>query len=147
MQKPIEVFIEQLRNNNLRSTANRLSIFEIMSTKKQPMTIQAITRSNSMKSHFASVYRSINSMVAVGIVREIPHGFKTYYELGEKFQPHHHHLTCDNCHISISIDDARVESLVRDLAITSRFKLKNHQFEIFGLCQNCQRNQILDFTQ
>ena len=139
MQKMDKLFTEQLSANNLRLTVNRMSILTVLSNSDRPMTIQEMIASDSIKSYFTSVYRSVDSMVKVGIIREVPRGFKIYYELGEKFRPHHHHLTCEVCHKSIPIDDHGIEEIMIGLAIDSGFKATHHQFEMFGICQDCQK--------
>lgn len=138
MQTKEATFIQQVGQNNLRLTKNRLDIFNILNSNAQPMTIQQIVSNSEAKSHFTSVYRSVDSLVKTGILREVSRGFKTYYELGEKLRPHHHHITCETCHKSQPIENDKIESLVHDLAESQGFKLTGHHFELAGICQSCQ---------
>ena len=138
MQTKEAIFIKQVNQSNLRLTRNRLDIFNILNSNAQPMTIQQIAASGELKSHFTSVYRSVDSLVKAGILREVPRGFKTYYELGEKLHPHHHHITCEVCHRSQPIENEKIELLVHELAQSQGFNLTGHNFELTGVCESCR---------
>ncbi|MDR1969921.1 MAG: transcriptional repressor [Candidatus Nomurabacteria bacterium] len=133
-------FREELQNAGLRLTHNRRRIFEILEHTDRPLTIQQIAKILSDEVHFTSVYRSVETLTQARLLREIPHGFKNFYELGEKFRPHHHHVTCEQCGQSVAVDDARVESLMRELTIRAGLMPTRHNFEMFGVCRQCRRN-------
>ena len=139
MQTKDVILKKQFSKNHLRLTKNRLDILNILRTSAQPMTIQQIITKSAAKSHFTSIYRSVSYLAQAGILREVPRGFKTYYELGEKLRPHHHHITCEICHRSQSIESNKIESLVHELATFQKFKLTGHNFELTGICQDCQK--------
>ena len=130
-------FKEKLATHNLRLTGNRQEIFHILTTTDRPLLIQEIIAMSTGSAHFTSIYRSILSLQAAGIVREVPRGFKVYYELGEDFRPHHHHATCERCGKTTPIDDHSVERLLYDLTIKAGLAPTKHHFELFGICQQC----------
>jgi Fe2+ or Zn2+ uptake regulation protein len=131
---------EELRGAGLRLTHNRQRIFKVLMRTDRPLTIQQIAKALTGQAHFTSVYRSVETLTQARLLREIPRGFKNYYELGEMFQPHHHHVTCEYCGRSIAIDDPRVEQLMRELTLRAGLMPTKHNFEMFGVCRECRRN-------
>ncbi|MGE5309510.1 MAG: Fur family transcriptional regulator [Sphaerimonospora mesophila] len=136
------VFRRQLVSHNLRLTNNRLAIFRILAAADSPLLIREIITMCTDTAHFTSVYRSILSLQQAGIIREVPRGFKIYYELGEDFRPHHHHATCERCGKTTPIDDHSVERLLHSLTIKAGLAPTKHHFELFGICQQCQKSII-----
>lgn len=136
MQKDA-IFKEKLTTHNLRLTRNREEIFRILSTADRPLLIQEVIAAGAGSTHFTSIYRSISSLQKAGIIREIPRGFKVYYELGEDFKPHHHHATCEKCGKTMPIDNVKVEQLLRELTIRAGLQPTKHHFELFGICERC----------
>jgi Fur family ferric uptake transcriptional regulator len=102
------------------------SVLEILSLLKQKKTsIDKVT-----------VYRILTSFAALGVVREIFLGDReTRYELVS--DEHHHHLVCEECG---SIEDVELseETLLKEVAKQSKFKIKSHSLEFFGTCKRCQ---------
>lgn len=136
------VFKEKLATHNLRLTRNRREIFRILATADRPLLIQEIIAENAGSTHFTSIYRSISSLQTANIVREIPRGFKVYYELGEDFRPHHHHATCEKCGKTTPIDNEKVEQLLYDLTIKTGLRPTKHHFELFGVCEQCSKKLL-----
>ena len=133
-------FREELERSGLRLTQNRRRIFEILENANKPLTIKQIAETLSGEVHFTSVYRSVETLTQARILREIPHGFKNYYELSEIFRPHHHHVTCEHCDKSVAIDDPRIEKLMRELTLRAGLMPTRHNFEMFGICRRCRRD-------
>ena len=137
MQTPIQVFRDEMCNHKLRITKNRITIFRILEKSGKPLSIQEIIKLADTNSHFTSIYRSIETMTQVGVLRVVPRGFKNLYELGESFQPHHHHATCEKCGHSVAINDANLEKMMRKLTMNANLVPTKHQFELFGVCKKC----------
>ena len=140
MRKITRRFREELQNAGLRLTHNRQLIFETLARTNRPLTIQQIVQALDGQAHFTSVYRSGETLTQARLLREVPHGFKNYYELGEMFRPHHHHATCEHCGRSIAIDDPRIERLMRELTLRAGLMPTRHNFEMFGVCRECRRH-------
>jgi Fur family ferric uptake transcriptional regulator len=139
MQKIEQQFNEELGCAGLRLTRNRRRIFEVLARADQPLTIQQIAKILAGEVHFTSVYRSVEMLSRARLLREVPRGFKNYYELGEMFRPHHHHATCEHCGRSMTIDDPRIEQLMRELTLRAGLRPTRHNFEMFGVCRECHR--------
>lgn len=87
----------------------------------------------------ASVYRAVELFERLGIVQRLNMGWKYKLELTDKFAAHHHHLSCNNCGKTITMNEASLEKIIESLAREHHFKPTAHQIEIQGLCQACQK--------
>lgn len=84
----------------------------------------------------ATVFRTLDALSEVGVVERIdlPNGEHAYLAC----EPvHHHHVVCTRCGRSCDIDDARVRSVVRDVARRTGYRIDDHRLELFGLCPDC----------
>ncbi|MDR0957190.1 MAG: transcriptional repressor [Candidatus Nomurabacteria bacterium] len=142
MQNLKEIFVAEMRRSGLRLTENRLAIFKVLVEAKKPLSIQEIILAVGDGTHFTTVYRSIEAMAEVKILRTVSRGFKNLYELGEKFKPHHHHATCEKCGRTMEIHDPRLEKLMLELTMRAGLKPTTHQFELFGICRKCMKNMV-----
>jgi len=87
----------------------------------------------------ASVYRTVALFEKLGIVKRLQMGWKYKLELSDQFHHHHHHLTCLNCGKIVPLPaDPELETKLRAIAAHERFKIRDHQIEIQGLCENCR---------
>ena len=141
MQNSDQFFQKQLAINGLRSTNNRLAILSTLKNANQPLSIQQIIASTGNENHFTSVYRSIDAMTRVGLLHEVPRGFKNLYELGEVFQPHHHHATCKVCGKSWPIHNQDLETFIDKSMKNIGMKPYSHHLEMFGICADCQKSE------
>jgi len=142
MQELEQIFEREMRKNNLRVTNNRWAIFRILAKVDKPLSIREIIEISNKEGYFTSVYRSVESMTKIGILRAVPRGFKNLYELGEAFRLHHHHLTCEKCNCSIKIHAPRLEKMMHELTMQAGFTPTKHHFELFGICKKCRIKPI-----
>ena len=129
---------DSLRQAGLSLTKTRAALFEVLSKSDNPLTIQEIVKQID-SAHFVSVYRSIDALTKAGIVKQVSIGFKNKFELSDQFKPHHHHVTCENCGRSLSVDDERIEQLMGELTKQAGFAPTHHHFEAYGICRQCRQ--------
>lgn len=87
----------------------------------------------------ASVYRTINSLVAAGLAVERRFLDKTsVYEIHEAGH-HHDHLICLRCRKIFEFENDEIEEQQKRVAQNLGFDLKDHKLELYGWCQkvNC----------
>ena len=129
-------FEDILRKNGLRVTNPRKRIFTILSGASSPLSHYDIyTRCTDIDR--ASVYRSIDTLLEIGIVKVVYIGWKKLYELTDLFSPHHHHLRCTSCGKISHVSSDLFEKVIEDLANEQDFLITSHHFEIEGLCSQC----------
>ncbi|KKP85940.1 MAG: Ferric uptake regulator [Candidatus Roizmanbacteria bacterium GW2011_GWA2_35_8] len=122
-----------------RYTKTRKKIFKALSISKKPITVQEIfkyLKKNREKINLASIYRNLNLMEKSGLVSVVLFGEgKKRFELKDK-SAHHHHFFCKNCG---EIEDVEMkEDDLMTIFNKSRFLIKEHKLEFFGLCPDCQ---------
>lgn len=93
------------------------------------------------KHNQATVYRNLILFEKLGIVTKLQIGRHSKVELTDKFRHHHHHLTCTNCgKVLVLKDNQIIEIELAWIGQGTGFKITDHQLEIRGLCQNCQKS-------
>lgn len=87
-----------------------------------------------------TVYRSLEALVAQGLVQEVVLGDgERRYELVHPGE-HHHHLVCEGCRKSVHLDECLVEQFEETIKKNYGFQIKSHLLELFGLCSDCGGN-------
>ncbi len=129
---------QQLKQNGYRFTKPRQEIIKFL--VRYPLTVQEIFETLQKKKiaiDLASVYRTLELFVKMGIVNELELGDgKKRYELRDE-DNHHHHLICNSCK---KIEDIFLneEMLMKNIRNKSDYKIASHKLEFFGLCASCQ---------
>ncbi len=131
-------YLNQLKKQGYRLTKPREALLQVL--LPYPLTAQEIfTILKKKKIHIdlASVYRSLDLFVHLGVVREIDLGGNTkHYELVDATN-HHHHLICNNCGTIADIQ-LNEQVFLKEVKNKSTFKIDHHHLEFFGLCATCQ---------
>lgn len=120
-----------------RFTKPRKAIFQALTNFKKPVTAKEIYHFLKNSIDLASIYRTLDLMKQLTIVNEIEFGDgKKRYELVTG-KNHHHHLVCESCGDVMDVE-MKEEKLLNKIKTKNDFKIKRHELEFFGLCQNCQ---------
>ncbi|MFC5652006.1 Fur family transcriptional regulator [Paenibacillus solisilvae] len=85
---------------------------------------------------FDTVYRNLRLLSEMGALEQF-----YFMDGGLKFKGsclnhHHHHLICINCEKTLTFEYCPME---QQLNLPGNFKITNHRFEVYGLCENCQK--------
>ncbi|SDT56819.1 Fur family transcriptional regulator, zinc uptake regulator [Paenibacillaceae bacterium GAS479] len=87
---------------------------------------------------FDTVYRNLRLMSEMGVLEQ-------FYSMdaGLKFKAacihhHHHHLICTNCEKTLTFEYCPME---QEMKLPGNFKIMNHRFEVYGICEACQRER------
>lgn len=87
----------------------------------------------------ATVYRTVDLLEQLGIIKRIQIGWKYKVELSDAFSYHHHHLSCTKCGQIISLpEDSSIEQAIHALGTEHGFTITDHQLEIQGICKDCK---------
>lgn len=133
----MDAVIKLLKEKGLRFTAQKKEVLCALKHKPQTvLEILSLLKQKKTSIDKVTIYRILTSFVTLGLVREIFLGDReARYELvGDE---HHHHLVCEECG---SIEDVELseEALLKEVAKQSKFKIKRHALEFFGVCGKCQ---------
>jgi Fur family peroxide stress response transcriptional regulator len=135
-QTTIDHYIQQLKDNGVRVTPQRLVIIKTLISLKHPSAEQIQERLSGDYSNisFATVYNTLRSLKEIGLVREIRCGEgSTRFEIRKH---EHYHLVCKQCG---KIEDIEFDPQInyRDIEHQTGFSLEHHNIELFGICQAC----------
>lgn len=126
-----------------KATPGRLAVLAVLRRAKKPLTIpEIIAKVGKDTSDPATVYRTILTLKASGLIQPINfhHGL-TYYELASLDE--HHHVVCLKCQRVADVAECCVEADMQQNALQqSGFaEIQRHSLEFFGMCKNCQSQE------
>ena len=124
-----------LKQNGFTATKTRMAILQAI-LASQPATMQQLISSLPDVDR-ATVNRTVDLFVDLGIAKKVSTGFKYRVELGDSFQEHHHHLTCLRCGSVIDVHTPEIEYAIEQTAGNNGFRPIRHDVEIMGYCANC----------
>lgn len=88
---------------------------------------------------FDTVYRNLRLLSEMGALEQF-----YFMDGGLKFRAsctehHHHHLICVNCEKTLTFDYCPMEQALK---LPGSFKIVNHRFEVYGVCEECQQAPV-----
>ena len=140
----------RFRGCGYRLTMPREAILEVLSKTSRHLSAEDIflaVHKVYPAIGLTTIYRTLEILVQMGLVAKFDFGDKrARYELveGTKGFRHHHHLVCTECGRIIDYTDfidEEIELLGRTekgLSKKFNFKITNHIFQFYGLCDKCQ---------
>jgi Fur family ferric uptake transcriptional regulator len=131
-----------LRERNLPVTSQRLVIADMLLSASGHLSADDLAAQLAEKGHaigLATVYRTLDLLVASGLVieRDFGEGFRRFEPTREV--PHHYHLTCTVCGAVTEFFDDRIGGLIRDNADARGFVSSQHRLLVQGTCRDCRR--------
>jgi Fur family transcriptional regulator, ferric uptake regulator len=137
----VESAVGALRSQGMRISAARRLVLEALYAAEAPISAEQIADGLSgrlPRSDLASVYRNLDTLEQLGLVRHchLGHGPGLYLPTGRSA---HEYLVCDSCNAVSSVESAQMDA-VRAL-IRAHFGYEAHfsHFPILGLCADCAR--------
>lgn len=128
-----------LKNSGIKITKSRMAVLNVLQITSHPLdalAIFGILKNKKIKIDPATVYRILEKLLSVGVVRQVDfrEGKLRYELVGD----HHHHLVCQNCG---KIDDYSgncLDEIEKEILKRHRFIVRDHALEFFGICRSCQ---------
>jgi len=141
IQQPLSDLTDKLRRGELKITAPRQAILEVLRKHASPLTTKEIRRAlGKADCDLATVYRNMHTLERMGLVRRHDFGDgAARFELSpDEGDTHHHHLVCTRCSKVIELDDCFLDQFQEELARRHGFSGICHRMEFFGICPTCQ---------
>lgn len=129
---------EILRASGLEVTPARELILYICMNSSTPIDVNFVSLKMGNKAHLATVYRTLEKFVGVGILDRID--FQEGKFRYEYMHNHHHHVVCNDCGKVADIKDSGIEKIEQSVSLQTGFIVTKHSLELFGLCNKCQRS-------
>ena len=141
----LQALKEKLKEKGFKLTEPRLRVLEYLVNTADHPGIQEIfnaIRREHKGIGLATVYRTMDLLVDTGMVKPLQlNGARLRYELNRP-QDHHHHLICTACGRIVEFGSCSFHCIVEDIEKITRFRVKGHYLEAYGLCPHCSDQQL-----
>jgi len=142
IQQPLSDLTEKLRRGELKITAPRQAILEVLRRHASPLTIKEIHGAlGKSDCDIATIYRNMHTLEGLGLVHRHDFGDgAARFELSSDGDGdhHHHHLVCNQCSRVVELDDCILGDFEQLLAKRHGFSSISHRMEFFGICPGCR---------
>ena len=136
-----EVFHAYLRQNGLKKTYQKDLILETFLLSEGHMSVEDVysrVRRKDRKVGIVTVFRTLKSLTACGIAREIHLGDGLTRFEHSYHHPHHHHIVCTECHKAIEFVAPELERVQGEIVDKYHFQPVHHHLQVYGVCEDCR---------
>jgi Fur family ferric uptake transcriptional regulator len=128
----VDAAIRKMRGRGYRETPQRVAVLEALASE-QHQSIEEI-RGRCPGVGLVTVYRTLDMLGELGLVRRLDLGDGPRYELAED---HHHHLICESCGSISEFEECPLDPALLP-ARNSGFSVRSHSLEVYGRCVDCR---------
>lgn len=138
-----EYWVETLQDKGYRLTEPRQVVMEIIvcsDTALTPQDIYDLAREAGHSLGIASVYRTLETLEDLDLIQQVhhPQGCQAYWP---KLVGHKHLVICKRCGRMEDFPGADdLSDLFAKVEQSSGYWVQDHWLQLFGLCQECQKN-------
>ncbi len=137
-----QVFLEKLSEKGFRMTVQREVVLSILHQLPRASSVEEIYRQVQRVSSavdISTVYRTLELLQDFGMVisSDVGEGHRIY-KLVSVEEPHIH-LVCKGCGKVVGVETHPADSLAAYLAEKHHFRMDLLNFNVSGLCQDCQK--------
>ncbi|MBS5793826.1 MAG: Fur family transcriptional regulator [Lachnospirales bacterium] len=139
----MKILIENLKNNNLKVTPQRLTIYSYLyhnHIHPSAETIYNNIKDQNPTISLATVYKTLKSLKDSGLVQEINVGEDSFrYDV--QITPHSH-IICTKCNSILDYfpKENFIDDIKANISKETDFELNSHQMYFYGVCKNCLNN-------
>lgn len=134
----VEAAVEALRERGLRVSAARRLALEALFSAEGPLSAERIAEGlegRLPRSDLASVYRNLETLEEVGLVRHVHLGHGPgLYALAA---PEHEYLVCESCHSVRTVASEDLDAVRTRVREQFGFEARFTHFPLVGLCPDC----------
>lgn len=143
MSDAAEEAIADLRSRGQRVTVARRALLGVLATTRDHLHAEEIAERMTLLApdvHRATVYRTIDSLVSLGIITHVhlPHGAATYHLVESNARHGHLHLACRLCNTVVDAPHDLLEPVVEVAREQLGFELDPDHVALTGVCAACQ---------
>jgi Fe2+ or Zn2+ uptake regulation protein len=133
--------LEALKASGHKSGGARSTVIATLAGERCCLTVPEIhdrVRRRRPRVGIASVYRALETLDELGLVRKIELGSGgSQYEAAEPSGDHHHHLVCGDCGRVEAFSDDRLELVINNVSRVAAFRIDEHDVVLRGQCESC----------
>jgi Fur family transcriptional regulator, ferric uptake regulator len=130
-----------LRREGHRGGGARSAVIDLLARQRCCLTAQEIfdeLRGRGRPIGIASVYRALELLSRLGLVRRLEIGASACYEPERPSGEHHHHVVCERCGKVAAFEDRALEEAIERLARRHRYSVGVHEVTLRGSCPDCR---------
>jgi Fur family ferric uptake transcriptional regulator len=131
---------EALHTSGYRLTMQRQLVWDKLRQSKKHLSAEDITslvRKQYPRFNVATVYRSLEVLEQLGLVKQTRIGDRGYYELAEEGTDHYH-LVCDRCGSTLHIEGDHMIPVLHHITEDHDFVVSTADLIVHGRCAKCQ---------
>ena len=124
-----------LRGAGLRASAGRSAVVELLGRQRCLLTAQEIAdrlREEGSAGSTATVYRALETLHELGLVRRFDADGVARYELVDPSGDHHHHIVLEDSGDVVPFEDAELERAISGLGARLGMTLSSHDVILRG---------------
>jgi Fur family transcriptional regulator, ferric uptake regulator len=144
LKEETELFYTYLRQNGLKKTYQKDLILETFLNTEGHLSVEdiyALVKKRDKKGGVVTVFRTLKSLTACGIAREITLGDGLTRFEHSYHHPHHHHIVCTECHRAIEFVCPELEKIQNEIIQKYHFHPIHHRFQTYGICEDCREHR------
>jgi len=150
LKEETELFYSYLRQNGLKKTYQKDLILETFLSTEGHLSVEdiyALVKKRDRKVGVVTVFRTLKSLTACGIAREITLGDGLTRFEHSYHHPNHHHIVCTECHKAIEFICPELERIQSEIIKKYHFKPIHHRFQTYGICEDCREHRPIGEPQ
>jgi len=86
-----------------------------------------------------TVYRVLETLVGLGVIRRLPHPGPSARFDGKTYR--HHHLVCKRCHRVVDVQSHVFDDLALPAPQRQGFEIEDFSVHFLGVCEECRRKE------
>ena len=129
----VEAAVGKMRGRGYKATPQRVAVLRALAAE-QHQSMEGI-RARCPGVGMVTVYRTLDLLGGLGIVRRLDLGDGARYELAED---HHHHAICESCGDISEFEECPLDPARLPSGGYSGFEVRAHSVEVYGRCAACR---------
>ena len=128
-----------LRTSGYRLTRQRQLVWDTLRRSRRHLSADAIRSALGKQEQtvdLATVYRSLDVLERLGLIRSSRLGERQYFEVAEPGE--HYHLVCDECGTANHIEGEDLAPVLAHITREHRFAVRSADLIVHGWCEKCQ---------
>jgi Fur family ferric uptake transcriptional regulator len=141
MEPSTTAFVDKLRPAGSKRSGKRDFIVNVFLRQEGHLTADDLVdliRREDQRISRATIYRTLQWMVAAGIARKVDFGEGRFRFEHSYRHPRHFHLICKTCNRSFEFLSSDIEALVEEVASARNFTPRQSVLQIHGTCESCR---------
>ncbi len=136
------VFHDHLKKVGLKRTGQRDTILRTFLDTRDHLSTDELYRLVKKKNSrigFTTVYRTLKLLAESGLASEVAFndGISRYERQYQRRS--HHHMVCAECGSSVEFFSPDIERTAQEIGRKNRYLPTGHIFQIYGICEKCQK--------